>query len=392
LFATDVLKVLYAPHKVFKQIIQNPKYWGPLLIFVIFIAAQSGFYYSLYSKTYYEQTTPDITNLGAWTLNATMWTVSPGVAISSNYIDYLNSSVYGNSSMQFDVSNSNNMSITLSDISNVNCGSSGYLNLSMRIKQVDPQTTPSSAYLTLYSLGQSNSYRYDLTSDLSNASLIGSWNNITVPVGASASNWQAAGSPQWGNITGLKLDFNYAANSTITMRVEGLFFRGIFESPVKTDFVGFLVYVLQATIIQFIEEWILFAALMYIIIKGLKGSVIWKPLFVAVGFALVVTVVQSLISLVAIVTLPAVNYPVELLTSFPGEAQVLLNAVSTQTAAYSLTVGLVQLVIYVWTAGLGVFIVRALLPEFTYTKCILVSAAAFIVTILLVSFLSALGF
>ena len=42
MFANDVLKVLYAPHKVFKQVIQNPKYWGPILVFIIFIVARRG--------------------------------------------------------------------------------------------------------------------------------------------------------------------------------------------------------------------------------------------------------------------------------------------------------------------------------------------------------------
>jgi hypothetical protein len=392
LFATDALKVLYAPHKVFDKIIQNPKYWGPLLIFIIFLAAQSGFYYSLYSKTYYEQTTPNINNLGAWTLNSTMWTVSPGVAISSNYIDYLNSSIYGNSSMQFAISNVDNMSIALVDVGNVNCGPTGFQNLSMRIKQVDPLTAPSQATLTLYSLTQSNTYQYDLTNEFSDATLVGVWNNITVPLGTQASNWQAVGSPQWGNITGLKLDFTYASKSSVTLRVEGLFFRGTFESPVKTDFVNFLVYILQASIFQFVEEWLIFAALMYIIIKGMKGIVVWRPLFIAAGFALIVTVVQALINLAAISTLPQINYPVELLAGVPGEGQTLLNAISTQTTTYSLIANIVQLSSYVWTAALGAFIIRALLPEFKWIKSILVSASAFIVTVVVINFLALLGF
>jgi hypothetical protein len=387
LFATDILKVLYAPHKVFKQIIQSPKYWGPILVFVIFIALQSGFYYNLYSKTYYEQTSPQINQLGTWTEDSTLWTVTPGVTITSNYLDFLNSSFYGNSSMQFDISNSGNLSLALTTISNVDCGPTGFQDLSMRTKQISPETTPSRVTLTLYSISSSNSYQRDLTSEFSNASLIGVWNNITIPVGSNATNWQTVGTPQWTNVTGLKLDFTYSSNSSISMRMEGLFFRGEFKTPVQSDFTGFLLYILQLVVTQFLFQWLLFTGLVYVIIKGLKGTVIWKPLFVAVGFALAVTIVQSLINNVSILTLPAVNYPAELLTNLPGEAQILTNAVSAQTATYSLIASIIQLAIYVWIVGLGAIIVHDLQPEFKWNKAILTSAAAFIVTIIVISLL-----
>jgi hypothetical protein len=387
LFATDILKALYSPHKVFKQITQNPKYWGPLLIFIIFVGVQSGFYYSLYSKTYYEQTSPKTAQLGTWTENPSLWTVSPGVTVSSNYLDFMNSSYYGNSSLQFAVSNANSMSIELANFSNVDCSQSAFQNVSMRIKQIDPQTAPSSVTLTLYSLSTSNSYQRELTSDFSNASLINVWNNLTIPVGAAASNWQSNGNPQWGNITGLKLDLNYTANSNVTLRVEGLFFRGTYETPIHIDSTGFVLFILETVTTQFIAQWLIFTGLMYIIIKGLKGNTTWKPLFIAVGFALVVTVVQSLINIAALTSLPAVNYPIELLTSLSGEATVLASSVATQTATYALIAGVVQLAVYVWIVALGTFVVRALVPEFTWTKSILTSAAAFIVTIILISLL-----
>jgi hypothetical protein len=387
LFATDILKALYSPHKVFKQITQNPKYWGPLLIFIIFVGVQSGFYYSLYSKTYYEQTSPKTAQLGTWTENPSLWTVSPGVTVSSNYLDFMNSSYYGNSSLQFAVSNANSMSIELANFSNVDCSQSAFQNVSMRIKQIDPQTAPSSVTLTLYSRSTSNSYQRELTSDFSNASLINVWNNLTIPVGAAASNWQSNGNPQWGNITGLKLDLNYTANSNVTLRVEGLFFRGTYETPIHIDSTGFVLFILETVTTQFIAQWLIFTGLMYIIIKGLKGNTTWKPLFIAVGFALVVTVVQSLINIAALTSLPAVNYPIELLTSLSGEATVLASSVATQTATYALIAGVVQLAVYVWIVALGTFVVRALVPEFTWTKSILTSAAAFIVTIILISLL-----
>jgi hypothetical protein len=364
------------------------------LVFIIFIVAQGGFYYALYSQTYYEQTYPNYRTgdaLGTWTVNPSLWTTTPaGVTKINDYLDYVNNTVYGNSSLQFAVSNSSTMSFALPGIS-ADCGASGYTNLSMRIKQVDPQTEPTNVTLTLYSGNNSNNFQQDITSSFSNASLIGVWNNLTFAVGSNAANWQSVGSPQWGSITGLKLDFNYASNSTITLRVEGLFFRGIFESPVKTDFGNFVIYILQASIFQFLEEWLIFAALMYIIIKGLKGTVVWKPLFIATGFALIVMVVQAIINAVTVPVLPNIYYPVEVVAGVPGEAEAILNAVALQTNTFTLISGAIQLVFYVWTAALGAFIVRSLLPDFSTAKCILVSAAGFVVTIILINLLSSLG-
>jgi hypothetical protein len=35
----EVFRILYAPHKAFKEIIQNPKYVGPILVMILFIGA-----------------------------------------------------------------------------------------------------------------------------------------------------------------------------------------------------------------------------------------------------------------------------------------------------------------------------------------------------------------
>lgn len=387
MFAADILKVLYAPHKAFKQITQEPKYWGPILIFIIFIALQSVYYYNFYSKTYYEQTAPNISTLGEWTQNATLWTTTSGVAVSSNYLDFMNSSFYGNSSLQFDLSNAGSISIEIPSFSNVDCGPTGFHQLSMRIKQVSPQTVPTSVTLTLYSLNTGDLYKYDLSNNFSNASLTGEWNNVTIAVGTNASSWEPTGNPQWQNITGLKMEFSYPSTADISLRLQGLFFRGSFLSPVKTDFGGFVIYVLQLVVTQFLFQWLIFTAIMYIVIKAMKGTIVWKPLFIAVGFALTVTLIQSIINFAALSMLPEISYPVEVLVGLPGEATILANAVAVQAETYTLIASSVQLLTYVWIVGLGTLIVRAVQPEFSWLKAIATSAVGFIVTILLLSVL-----
>src|SRR3989337_1090259 len=86
----DILKVLYAPHKVLKQILQNPRYLGALLVLVLFLAAQTGYQYTLFSKQSYEFTSPTSADVADLSENATLWTASPGASVSSNYTDFIN--------------------------------------------------------------------------------------------------------------------------------------------------------------------------------------------------------------------------------------------------------------------------------------------------------------
>ena len=131
MFAADILKVLYAPHKVFKQIVQNPKYWGAIVVLILFVATQLTAYYANDLKTSYELTSPSGDQFGVWTQNATLWAASSGAVISQNYDDVINSTYLGNSSLQFALSNSNNFSMKLNDLNpvdSVNCGSKSFQN------------------------------------------------------------------------------------------------------------------------------------------------------------------------------------------------------------------------------------------------------------------------
>ena len=387
MFATDILKVLYAPHKVFKEIIQNPKYWGPLLVFILVTAAQSGFYFAQSEKIYYEQTYPTSDQLGLWTTNATLWTVIPGVTVSNNYVDYLNSSLYGNGTLQFAALNTNDVSMAIPSFNSVDCSPASFQNLSMRVKQVEPTNVPSKVTVTLYSQADSNYFQYDLTVAFTNASLVGVWNNITIPVGSNAAGWQTTGNPQWTNVTGLKLDFSYPSNANVTLRMTGLFFRSEYETFLQISPSGLLITILQQSLFQFIFEWLFLTGLIYIIIKGLKGTITWKPIFIAIGFVLIVTAIQGAISIAATQTLPIIHSPIELQTQLPGEAEIISAAIAVQTQTYTLITGIVQLITYVWIVALGALAIRAIQPEFSTAKVILTSSAALVVTIILMSLL-----
>jgi hypothetical protein len=167
----------------------------------------------------------------------------------------------------------------------------------------------------------------------------------------------------------------------------GVFFRGVYQTPMQTDNTGFLLYVLQSVITQFLFEWLIITGILYVIIKLMKGTLTWKPLFVGVGIALIVVVVQTLLNIASTAVLPSIYYPVEFLLAVPGEAQAIGTVISSITATYTTIAAVIQLAAYVWLAALNAIIIRAIIPEFSWSKCAMVSAAGLIITIILLSIL-----
>jgi len=275
----------------------------------------------------------------------------------------------------------------------------------MIMKLAEPQTTPQSATLTLYSLGDTDFYQYDLTSAVSNNALIGQWNNITLPIGPNADQWAETGNPTWSNITSLQLDFTYPEASNVTIRISALYFRGDYVSLAENGGTTVIFSILQAFSLQFLVSWLALTGIIYLVLKGLKATVIWKPLFVAIGSALVVMVIRAAISLIATVSLPALYYPYELWTgigftpfgvlSYPSQAVSILpidaqNAYATMEAASAvfkyISLGIFA-VSYVWLGALMTISLGELKPEYSMLKRIAISGVAIGVTILVLIFL-----
>ena len=415
----DIAKVVYAPVKVFKKIVENPKYLGALIILLLFIGIQIGYEYVQFSKTYTENTSPAVGQLQNY-INSTLWQSSSNVALSNNYNDFFNYSVYiaalgttptnpsgyyslfGNSSLEMYAANANIITANLTNVFNVDCSApSGFQNLSMTIKQVEPTVAPQSATLTLYSVTDSNFYQYDLTSALSNTAEIGLWNNLTIPVGQNAQGWTSSGLPSWGNVTALQLTFNYPGSSNITIRIGALFFRGQYQTPIQTNSTGIFLQFLQAFSLQFILGWFLITGFIYLLFKGLKTSVLWKPLFVAVAYAMFVLVIRALVNLIAAASLPtlyypfdvslgvrfdaygAIYYPPQAASALSAQSQAIFNSINSATANFRFVTSAMFVVGYVWLGALGVVIVGTLKPEFSMIKRVVISAVSVGATVLL---------
>ena len=382
MFATDILKVIYAPHKAFKGIIQNPKYFGPTLIVILFIAASMGSTYAAISKTCIEKTLPDGKLLDEWTENRTLWTSNAGITESN---DGMNGSYYGNKSIAFSITNNTEVWAQLKDIGPVNCsGPDGYSKLSFRIKWTNPEEKPANATIQLLSTISSEYFSYNLTGALPNFTY-NVWNNLTLPLISDGwSNSSSAAS--WDNITGLKLDFAWVDSSNITLVVDGVFFRGNFNSLLESAATAFLVNYAFMAFTQILLVWVILTGLIYLMGRGLGGSVLWKPVLIVIGFTLVPMVIQSLVNTAAYLSSPTVHYPLELIGGVSGESDIAFNAILEQTWLTSQIMRYTQVAVYVWTIALCSLAVRVL-TGFGWAKSFLIGAAAYLITLLAGSFL-----
>jgi hypothetical protein len=384
----NLLKVIYAPHRAFREIAANPTYLGPILIAVLFMAANVGFFYVSSSKTYFEQTLPNGLNHDEWTENSTFWTSSAIInessdAITVNYPSNIRP-YYGSKSIAFSI-NSSEVWMELNNIGPINCSSTDvYSRLSFRVKQISPQKTPMSATLYLISTNPSDYFYYDLTQNFSSFT-INEWNNLTgiqLVAGWNESSPDAA----WGNITGFKLDLKWSDVSNTTLLLDGLFFHGPFESSLETVGSSYLVNVAFSYAMQFVITWVILAGVLYLLSKTLGAKLVWKALLIVVGCILITMVVQVVVNAAAWGTMPNIKIPFELSGGVPGEGQAALNLISDQTALVDLIGRLSQIALYVWTIALAGLAVR-LLGEFSWTKSFLAATVAYFITLFVGSFL-----
>jgi hypothetical protein len=137
----------------------------------------------------------------------------------------------------------------------------------------------------------------------------------------------------------------------------------------------------------------------------MKDAVLWKPLFTAIGFAMMVMVVRALVNLAASLTLPTVYYPFDLslgvrfdpyaalyfppeaLGSLPAISHTIFNNIDTVTLPFRTIVSGMFLVSYVWLGAVGSMVIGALKPEFSMMKRIALSAISLVIVVVLLIFL-----
>ncbi len=379
----NVLEVIYAPHKAFKKLGEKPNYIGPAIIIAVLVVANLGFAYMALSKTYLETSMPNGQNQDEWTQNnSTLWTSSPDALVSLSN-DSITGAYYGNASIAFSAIDTMNVWMQLGNIGPVNCSSQGGFNqLSFRLKQLSPEK-PQNVALYLNTTNIANYFYHNLTLEYSNSS-VGTWYNATVPL---VSGWTASNSnADWSDISGLRLEFSWTGNSNASLLVDGLFFHGISQSWLDQVGTGYMLSFALTSVMQFVITWVIFSGLLFLIGRTLGGKVVWRLILVAVGLILITLVVQALINVASYTTLSQLNYPFSLVGGVQGEGTQAYNTILDQTATVRMITSIAQVAIWAWTIALGALLLR-FTAELAWLKSILAAVAAYIVTLLVSSFL-----
>jgi hypothetical protein len=374
----QILEVFYAPQKAFREIAENPRYLGPLLIMIIFSAMFSLVYHASLSRAYVEQTIPVSTNGDQWTENGTLWASNANITESD---DHINGVFYGNKSIDFSTANSTRIWMRLDNIGPVNCsGSEGYKNVSMSVKPICPNDTEV-ANVSLYLQSSPTDYfYYDLTPHLLSAN--DKWNNFTIPL-RSEDGWSKNGTnADWSDISIVKLEFVWAENASFTVRIDGLFFRGSFKSALETIslsfweyFVQYLLQFFSQYLFQFGFRWIAISTFVYLLIRWFGGTVAWKYSLILTGFALLPMIVQAAVDLVAFSALPLV------LTFEPIANQFMIS-----DWLPSLVYSIACYVAYVWIVALLSIMIHGSM-KLGWFKSLTVGALAFVVGIVIEVFI-----
>ncbi len=382
-FIRQILEVFYAPHKAFREIAENPKYVGPILIMIIFGAMFSLAAYTYLSRAYVEQTIPVISSGDQWIQNSTLWASNANITESD---DHITGGFYGNESLGFSAVNTTQIWMLLDNIGPVNCsGLQGYKNVSIRVKPIYPNGTEiTNASLYLYSSPEDYFY-YDLTPPLLSAN--DTWNNFTIPLG-SENGWSSNGtSAEWGNINSVKLELDWTKNANLTVRVVGLFFRGFFESPLENVASSMSSYFMRG-LWQFIIRWVIVATFIYLLTRWFGSAGTWKFAMILTGFALIPMVAQAVINTAAFSTLPTLNYPFEFIAGAQGETQTITitqQVIATEALA-SQILKYAEIAVYVWIVALLSTMIHTS-TKLGWLKSFIAAAVAFFTSLLVESFL-----
>ncbi|MGB9672145.1 MAG: hypothetical protein ACPL1Z_08060 [Candidatus Bathyarchaeales archaeon] len=384
MFAYGIFKVIYAPRETLREVAQNPKYIGPVLIMVLFIVANLSSAYVLVTKTYVEETLPPSARLDEWTENATRWASPIGAPPIENFNDFIVGYYYGNRSIEFSAESSDKISMQLQDIGPVNCSSQdGFTKLYLRAKWASPNHHPKNVSLYLYSTHSLSNFFYrNITGEFTNATA-NIWNNLTIPL--ADGDWHGTATANWSEITGLMLEFTWNQTSNIRVLIDGLFFGGVFK-PYAESVTSYMAIYALYSFMQFIIRWVLLGGVIYILTKAFKAKTVWRVMLILAGFALVTMFIQAAISTAAFSTLPTLKYSFGYMGGVEGEAESAYQKIAEETWLVNLVYSGIQVAMLMWTVSLCAIAVR-LTTEFSWTTSLLIAFVAYFVAVFIEGFL-----
>lgn len=311
----EAFEVLYSPVKAFKKIVEKPDFKGILVILVLTMFLMVVAQYATASKLFLEKGTPDEDE---WTESVAIWTFNKN-GVGSNDADR----VVGNYSVKCFVPNGTSVWMKTTGIGQFNCSEdNGYRGLSFRIKWIHQNETPpsSSATLQLFSGSEDDYFEFDMIDLISNSS--DKWANITVDTGPDR-GWIRFGFPDWGNITRLKFELDWVDSdvANLTMKIDDPYF-GKYVSFLSRGFFNeiFIISSLMGATTDFLISWILYAILLWLIIKISRGETgPLRILFIVLGYTFSIRMFCFAVEAFLIPWLPSLNFPLKAWSPVAGE-------------------------------------------------------------------------
>lgn len=361
----EVFRIIYAPHKAFKEIIQNPKYIGPIIVMILFIVANLALCYTVLSKTYIDETKPEPSeNFDLWTEETSYWHSTANITVNTD--DFINVSYpenkgyYGKKSIEFRSALSDHVQMELNFGEGLSCsGSNGYKSLTFRMKIVEPmEPLPSNVSIYLISNGRGSFYQ-DITSGVSST---GIWNNLTLSLG---NTWKTLGSANWDSIVGLKLDISWSnVHDNITLRIDGLFFHGLYKSRIETSS-DLLISLLNPyspinAFMQFTIQWVFLGGLLYLVPKIFGAKTTWKPLLIASGFILMIYFVRIAAFTLIHLTSPNIYISLTYLSRVSGEWEKAYEQILEPFGFQSIFLWVFDKIIWIWTIALCAILIHSI--------------------------------
>jgi hypothetical protein len=394
LFLYDVFKVIYSPVKAFREVLENPRYFGPVIIIVISLFLTIGTQYVSVSKHYVETITP--TSRVYWT-NATppspsLWTLNAAPADLTAVPNNSSALLAGNYSVRALVSNKTEIWLKITTNGTINCsGSSGFKTLYYKLMYTCTLPQPiSNATLRLYSFkNESNYFKFNLNSTrYLNSS--GSWIDANVTLGEKALNWTVgSGSPSWSNITGIEFRLEFPNNGTMSLLLNDLYFGGRYEALLNVfGFSYWLSSTVMSSVFDILLRWLIFAGLLWLTVRVFQpqGSS-FRTLLIVVGYAFAIMFVYVTIDMLSISQLPLLYFPNKVIFPLTGReiqnasiaTNNIYNAYWTPTIAYDAFIG-AWYVSHVWTIGLFAIAMRTL-QNISWKKALLISIIAYTIAL-----------
>jgi hypothetical protein len=300
---------------------------------------------------------------------------------------YLSFQYYGNTSLAFSTVNTDSLWMKLDGIGTTNCSNpNGYDKLSFRVKWTSPTAKPANVTVQLFSGSSSDNFFKSLGDDFAD-STYNAWTNETILL--ATENWsQTSSTPAWGSISGLRLEFTWAETSNQTILIDGLYFHGPLLSGIDLYGTSYLLNVVFAGVMQFTITWVILSGLIYFMSKSFGGKLVWRVMLIVMGATLITMVVLVLVNAIATATVSSVNYPFELVAGFRGEAtaDAAYNRILDQTAWVDIVGRYGWIVIQIWTAVLCSVAVHVL-ATFSWSKSFLIGATAYVIDLIIGSFL-----